>query len=59
MNSENHQYVIEVEGLKKHFPLRDGLFGQQTGQLRAVDGVSFRIRPFAAWGAKRAAGKRP
>ncbi|VFS60741.1 Uncharacterised protein [Raoultella planticola] len=38
MNSENHQYVIEVEGLKKHFPLRDGLFGQQTGQLRAVDG---------------------
>ena len=40
MNTENNEYVIEVEGLKKHFPLRDGLFGQQTGQLRAVDGVT-------------------
>ncbi|HIC0737105.1 TPA: ABC transporter ATP-binding protein [Klebsiella oxytoca] len=40
----NHEYVIEVDGLKKHFPLRDGLFGQQTGVLRAVDGVSFKIR---------------
>ncbi|QOV64033.1 ABC transporter ATP-binding protein [Kosakonia pseudosacchari] len=40
----SQQYVIEVEGLKKHFPLRDGLFGQQTGELRAVDGVSFKIR---------------
>lgn len=40
----SHEYVIEVNGLKKHFPLRDGLFGQQTGVLRAVDGVSFKIR---------------
>jgi peptide/nickel transport system ATP-binding protein len=61
MNTESHEYVIEVEGLKKHFPLREGLFGQQTGQLRAVDGVSFRIRqgPFSAWWANPAAGKRP
>ncbi|HDH0900655.1 TPA: ATP-binding cassette domain-containing protein [Klebsiella oxytoca] len=40
----SHEYVIEVDGLKKHFPLRDGLFGQQTGVLRAVDDVSFKIR---------------
>lgn len=40
----SHEYVIEVDGLKKHFPLPDGLFGQQTGVLRAVDGVSFKIR---------------
>lgn len=40
----SHEYVIEVDGLKKYFPLRDGLFGQQTGELRAVDGVSFKIR---------------
>ena len=39
----SHEYIIEVDGLKKHFPLRDGLFGQQTGELRAVDGVSFKI----------------
>jgi oligopeptide/dipeptide ABC transporter ATP-binding protein len=46
----NNQYVIEVEGLKKHFPLRDGLFGQQTGELRAVDGVSFNIRQGTIFG---------
>ncbi len=40
----SERYVIEVDGLKI-FPLRDGLFGQQTGELRAVDGVSFNIRP--------------
>ncbi len=41
----NQPYLIEVNGLKKYFPLRDGLFGQQTGELRAVDDVSFNIRP--------------
>ena len=46
----SEQYVIEVEGLKKHFPLRDGLFGQQTGELRAVDGVSFKIRQGTIFG---------
>jgi peptide/nickel transport system ATP-binding protein len=45
-----HRYVIEVDGLKKYFPLRDGLFGQQTGELRAVDGVSFNIRPGTIFG---------
>ena len=35
----NQPYLIEVNGLKKYFPLRDGLFGQQTGELRAVDDV--------------------
>ncbi|EOI3463331.1 ABC transporter ATP-binding protein [Cronobacter dublinensis] len=46
----SQQYVIEVDGLKKYFPLRDGLFGQETGQLRAVDGVSFNIRPGTIFG---------
>ena len=46
----NHEYVIEVNDLKKHFPLRDGLFGQETGVLRAVDGVSFAIRPGTIFG---------
>ena len=46
----NQPYLIEVNGLKKYFPLRDGLFGQQTGELRAVDGVSFNIRPGTIFG---------
>jgi len=47
MSNEN---LIEVKGLTKHFPLRDGLFGQVTGQLRAVDNVSFTIRKGSIFG---------
>lgn len=36
--------LVEVKGLKKYFPLRDGLFGRIAGQLKAVDDVSFSIR---------------
>lgn len=36
--------LVEVKGLKKYFPLRDGLFGRTSGQLKAVDDVSFSIR---------------
>ncbi|MDR6293742.1 peptide/nickel transport system ATP-binding protein [Inquilinus ginsengisoli] len=42
--------LLEVEGLKTHFPIRDGLFGQISGQVRAVDGVSFRIRRGTSFG---------
>jgi peptide/nickel transport system ATP-binding protein len=35
--------LLEVNGLKKHFPLKGGLFGQKTGYVYAVDGVSFSI----------------
>ena len=35
--------LLEVMALKKHFPLRGGLFGSITGQVYAVDGVSFSI----------------
>jgi peptide/nickel transport system ATP-binding protein len=34
--------LLEVRNLKKHFPLR-GLLGALTGQVYAVDGVSFTI----------------
>jgi peptide/nickel transport system ATP-binding protein len=36
--------LLEVRDLVKHFPIRRGLFGRETGQLRAVDGVSFDLR---------------
>ncbi len=35
--------VIEVAGLKKHFPVRKGVLRRTVGQVRAVDGVSFSI----------------
>jgi peptide/nickel transport system ATP-binding protein len=35
--------LLEVRDLKKHFPLRSGLFGGATGYVYAVDGVTFAI----------------
>ncbi len=35
--------LLEVQDLKKHFPLKSGLFGGARGFVYAVDGVSFDI----------------
>jgi peptide/nickel transport system ATP-binding protein len=35
--------LLEVNGLKKHFPIRGGLFGRVSAQVYAVDGVSFTV----------------
>src|ERR1700730_7784409 len=37
------QPLIEVRGLKKHFPILKGLFSRPAGTVYAVDGVSFHI----------------
>ncbi|MBN8872806.1 MAG: ATP-binding cassette domain-containing protein [Rhodospirillales bacterium] len=36
--------LLEVNGLKKHFPIRGGLLGQETARVYAVDGVTFDVR---------------
>ncbi len=35
--------LLEVDGLKKHFPIHKGVFSKVAGQVYAVDGVSFSI----------------
>ncbi|MBN8871719.1 MAG: ABC transporter ATP-binding protein [Rhodospirillales bacterium] len=35
--------VLDVRALRKHFPIRRGLFGRVAGHVRAVDDVSFSI----------------
>ena len=35
--------ILQVSDLKKHFPVKGGLFGGTVGQVYAVDGVSFDI----------------
>jgi oligopeptide/dipeptide ABC transporter ATP-binding protein len=35
--------LLEVTDLKKHYPVRKGLFSQTVGQVLAVDGISFTI----------------
>ena len=46
MNSEQKKTapLLEVTGLKKHFPIRKGVLQRVVGQVKAVDGVSFDVR---------------
>ena len=37
--------LLEVRDLVKHYPVRSGVFGRQSGSIRAVDGVSFSLAP--------------
>ncbi|SON58090.1 Oligopeptide transport ATP-binding protein OppF [Hartmannibacter diazotrophicus] len=37
------QPLIIAKDLRKHFPVRSGLFGRQTATVHAVDGVSFEV----------------
>jgi len=37
------QPILEVRDLKKHYPVRGGVFGGTIGVVKAVDGVSFTI----------------
>ena len=38
------QFILQVNGLKKHFPIKGGLLGRTTGYVKAVDGVTFNLR---------------
>jgi peptide/nickel transport system ATP-binding protein len=41
---ENQDILLEVNNLKKHFPIQRGFFQKVVGHVRAVDGVSFFVR---------------
>jgi oligopeptide/dipeptide ABC transporter ATP-binding protein len=36
--------LLEVAGLKKHFPVKSGVFGRVGAHVRAVDGVDFYVQ---------------
>ncbi len=40
----NGEYVLEVNDLRKTFPIKAGMFGRVVGGVRAVDGVTFKIK---------------
>jgi oligopeptide transport system ATP-binding protein len=45
-NKVNGSVLLEAQNLKKHFPVTKGLLlSRVTGWIKAVDGVSFQIRP--------------
>ena len=42
--SNSNNILLEVNGLKKYFPIRRGLLRRVVGQVKAVDDVSFQIK---------------
>ncbi len=38
------QYILQVNGLKKHFPIKGGFFSRTVGHVKAVDGVTFNLK---------------
>ena len=36
--------LLEVRGLKKHYPVPGGWFGGPGRQVRALDGISFKLQ---------------
>lgn len=41
--NQTKEALLEVKGLKKYFPYKQGMFSKQTGHVRAVDGVTFTV----------------
>lgn len=42
--NENEDYILEVRDLKKYFPIKGGMLNKTVGYVKAVDGVSFKIK---------------
>ncbi len=38
------EYILEVNNLKKYFPIKSGLLLRETGQVKAVDDISFKVK---------------
>jgi peptide/nickel transport system ATP-binding protein len=38
------QYILQVNALKKYFPIKDGIVAKTVGYVRAVDNVTFNLK---------------
>ena len=38
------QYILQVNALKKYFPIKDGMIAKTVGYVKAVDGVTFNLK---------------
>lgn len=38
------QYILQVNGLKKYFPIKGGMISKTVGYVKAVDGVTFNLK---------------
>jgi oligopeptide transport system ATP-binding protein len=44
VSSHSNGALVEVQSLKKYFPIRQGLFQREVGRVHAVDDVTFAVR---------------
>ena len=44
MMSDSGSVLLEVNDLKKHFPIKEGFMKRVVGQVKAVDGVTFSVK---------------
>ncbi len=44
VSAPENPILLEVRGLKKHFPIKKGLLKRETGVLKAVDGIDLTIQ---------------
>ncbi|MBX3010528.1 MAG: ATP-binding cassette domain-containing protein [Caldilineaceae bacterium] len=42
--SEQNGVLLDIQGLKKYFPVQQGFFRRTVGYIKAVDNVSFKVR---------------
>lgn len=50
MSENRDNALLDIRGLKMHFPLRKGILRRVSGAVRAVDGVDLRVRRGEALG---------
>ncbi|MBW8349921.1 dipeptide ABC transporter ATP-binding protein [Bacillus sp. IITD106] len=43
-NSKDSEYLLEVNNLKKHFPIKSGVLQRTVGHVKAVDGISLYVK---------------
>ncbi|CUH91988.1 ABC transporter ATP-binding protein [Herbinix luporum] len=43
-NEQTSEYILEVNNLKKYFPIKTSVFSKQKGEVKAVDDISFKIK---------------
>ncbi|MDQ0345007.1 oligopeptide/dipeptide ABC transporter ATP-binding protein [Lederbergia wuyishanensis] len=43
-NDKKSEYLLEVNNLKKHFPIKAGVLQRTVGHVKAVDGISFHVK---------------
>lgn len=44
-STTNSEPIVEVQNLKKHYPITKGVLKKEVGRVKAVDGISFTVHP--------------